>query len=88
MIFVQNDQYVELEQVIAEIRAGAATLNFKEKVRKHVYSKFEGEMHWSVDVYHATEYTYGNVHLQPKTVHLWILAVDTYRDSIVYFFSS
>lgn len=85
LILVQNDQYVESEQVIAEIRAGAATLNFKEKVRKHIYSESEGEMHWSTDVYHAPEYTYGNVHLLPKTSHLWILAVGTCRYSIVSF---
>nr|YP_009861280.1 RNA polymerase beta'' subunit [Stylochaeton bogneri]QIU82970.1 RNA polymerase beta'' subunit [Stylochaeton bogneri] len=85
LIFVQNDQYVESEQVIAEIRAGTSTLNFKEKVRKHIYSESEGEMHWSTDVYHAPEYTYGNVHLLPKTSHLWILAVDTCRSSIVCF---
>ena len=34
-------------------------------------------MYWSADVYHASEYTYGNVHLQLKTNHLWILAVGT-----------
>nr|YP_010722918.1 RNA polymerase beta'' subunit [Anthurium andraeanum]WDW20923.1 RNA polymerase beta'' subunit [Anthurium andraeanum] len=85
LILVQNDQYVESEQVIAEIRAGASTLNFKEKVRKHIYSESEGEMHWSTDVYHAPEYTYGNVHLLPKTSHLWILAVGTCRSSIVCF---
>nr|YP_004769620.1 RNA polymerase beta' subunit [Spirodela polyrhiza]QHB79351.1 RNA polymerase beta' subunit [Spirodela polyrhiza] len=85
LILVQNDQYVESEQVIAEIRAGASTLNFKEKVRKHIYSESEGEMHWSTDVYHAPEYTYGNVHLLPKTSHLWILAVGTCRYSIVSF---
>ncbi|KAK9661137.1 hypothetical protein RND81_O151700 [Saponaria officinalis] len=55
-ILVQNDQYVESEQVIAEIRAGTSTLNFKEKVRKHIYSDSEGEMHWSTDVYHASEF--------------------------------
>ena len=85
LIFVQNDQYVESEQVIAEIRAGAATLNFKEKVRKHIYSESEGEMHWSTDVYHAPEYTYGNVHLLPKTSHLWILAVGRCRYNILSF---
>nr|QHN54933.1 RNA polymerase beta'' subunit [Anchomanes hookeri] len=85
LILVQNDQYVESEQVIAEIRAGTSTLNFKEKVRKHIYSESEGEMHWSTDVYHAPEYTYGNVHLLPKTSHLWILAVGTCRSSIVCF---
>nr|YP_009554133.1 RpoC2 [Adenophora triphylla]YP_009906261.1 RNA polymerase beta'' subunit [Oenanthe javanica]QBA55607.1 RpoC2 [Adenophora triphylla]QLH93037.1 RNA polymerase beta'' subunit [Oenanthe javanica]QUL61537.1 RNA polymerase beta'' subunit [Oenanthe javanica] len=72
-LLVQNDQYVESEQVIAEIRAGTSTLNFKEKVRKHIYSDSEGEMHWNTDVYHAPEFTYGNVHLLPKTSHLWIL---------------
>ncbi|BBN69989.1 hypothetical protein Prudu_1320S000200, partial [Prunus dulcis] len=41
LILVQNDQYVESEQVIAEIRAGAYTLNFKERVRKHIYSDSE-----------------------------------------------
>ncbi|KAI3834096.1 hypothetical protein MKX03_024707 [Papaver bracteatum] len=67
-LLVQNDQYVESEQVIAEIRAGTSTFNFKERVRKHIYSDLEGEMHWSTDVYHAPEYTYGNVHLLPKTI--------------------
>nr|YP_009241906.1 RNA polymerase beta' subunit [Sagittaria lichuanensis]AMQ13480.1 RNA polymerase beta' subunit [Sagittaria lichuanensis]UDZ61187.1 RNA polymerase beta subunit [Sagittaria lichuanensis] len=85
LIFVQNDQYVESEQVIAEIRTRVSTLNLKERVRKHIYSESEGEMHWSTNVYHAPEYTYGNVHLLPKTGHLWILAVSTRRSSLVSF---
>nr|YP_009500563.1 RNA polymerase b''-subunit [Plagiorhegma dubium]AWT58282.1 RNA polymerase b''-subunit [Plagiorhegma dubium]QBZ77630.1 RNA polymerase beta'' subunit [Plagiorhegma dubium] len=84
-LLVQNDQYVESEQVIAEIRAGTSTLNFKERVRKHIYSDSEGEIHWSTAVYHAPEYTYGNVHLLPKTSHLWILFGGPYRSSIVSF---
>nr|YP_009580599.1 RNA polymerase beta' subunit [Anemonopsis macrophylla]QBK48240.1 RNA polymerase beta' subunit [Anemonopsis macrophylla] len=84
-ILVKNDQYVESEQVIAEIRAEASTFNFKERVRKHIYSDSEGEMHWSTAVYHAPEYTYGNVHLLPKTSHLWILSGVPYRSSIVPF---
>nr|QFQ33675.1 RNA polymerase beta' subunit-2 [Oreocharis mileensis] len=82
-LLVQNDQYVESEQVIAEIRAGTSTLNFKEKVRKHIYSDSDGEMHWSTDVYHAPEFTYGNVHLLPKTSHLWILLGGPCRSSLV-----
>ncbi|WMV46328.1 hypothetical protein MTR67_039713 [Solanum verrucosum] len=58
LLLVQNDQYVESEQVIADIRAGISTLNFKEKVRKHIYSDSGGEMHWSTNVYHAPEFTY------------------------------
>nr|AYP33315.1 RNA polymerase beta' subunit [Halopegia azurea] len=85
LILVQNDQYVESEQVIAEIRAGTSTFHFKEKVRKHIYSESEGEMHWSTDVHHAPEYTYGNVHLLSKTSHLWILAGGPCGSSIVSF---
>nr|QVL24871.1 RNA polymerase beta'' subunit [Elsholtzia densa] len=82
-LLVQNDQYVESEQVIAEIRAGTSTLNFKEKVRKHIYSDSDGEMHWSTDVYHAPEFTYGNIHLLPKTSHLWILLGEPRKSSLV-----
>ncbi|CAI9119108.1 RNA polymerase subunit beta' (plastid) [Oldenlandia corymbosa var. corymbosa] len=82
-LLIKNDQYVESEQVIAEIRAGTSTLNFKEKVRKHIYSDSDGEMHWSTDVYHAPEFTYGNVHLLPKTSHLWILLGGPCRSSLV-----
>nr|QHE65492.1 RNA polymerase beta'' subunit [Peganum harmala]QSX42965.1 RNA polymerase beta'' subunit [Peganum harmala]QWC55024.1 RNA polymerase beta'' subunit [Peganum nigellastrum] len=84
-LLVQNGQYVESEQVIAEIRAGTYTLNFKEKVRKHIYSDSEGEMHWSTDVYHAPEFTYSNVHLLPKTSHLWILSGGSCRSSLLSF---
>nr|ATV97552.1 RNA polymerase beta subunit [Lecythis minor] len=84
-LLVQNDQYVESEQVIAEIRAGTSTFNFKEKVQKHIYSDSEGEMHWSTDVYHAPEFTYGNVHLLPKTSHLWILSGGPCRSSLASF---
>nr|QTI91325.1 RNA polymerase beta'' subunit [Ferocactus latispinus] len=84
-LLVQNNQYVESEQVIAEIRAGASTLNLKERVRKHIYSDSEGEMHWSTDVYHVPEFTYSNVHLLPKTSRLWILSGRPYRSSVITF---
>nr|YP_009556573.1 RNA polymerase beta subunit [Drosophyllum lusitanicum]QBC67514.1 RNA polymerase beta subunit [Drosophyllum lusitanicum]QBC72920.1 RNA polymerase beta subunit [Drosophyllum lusitanicum]QBE87480.1 RNA polymerase beta' subunit [Drosophyllum lusitanicum] len=84
-LLVQNDQYVEAEQVIAEIRAGASTFHFKEMVRKHIYSESKGEMHWSTNVYHAPEFTYGNVHLLPKTSHLWILSGRPHRSSVALF---
>nr|YP_009749430.1 RNA polymerase beta'' subunit [Habenaria chejuensis]QII91517.1 RNA polymerase beta'' subunit [Habenaria chejuensis] len=85
LILVQNDQYVESEQVIAEIRAVKSTFHFKESVRKHIYSESEGEMHWSTDGYHVPKYPYSNVHLLPKTSHLWILAGGLCRSNIVSF---
>nr|YP_010552090.1 RNA polymerase beta'' subunit [Sonerila annamica]UTM94995.1 RNA polymerase beta'' subunit [Sonerila annamica] len=84
-LLVQNNQYVEAEQVIAEIREVPYTLNLKERVRKHIYSDSEGEMHWSNDVYHAPTFTYSNVHLLPKTSHLWILSGGSWRSSAVPF---
>nr|YP_009504888.1 RpoC2 [Senna occidentalis]AWW14006.1 RpoC2 [Senna occidentalis] len=84
-LLVQNNQYIESEQVIAEIRAGTYTLNFKERVRKHIYSDSEGEMHWSTDVYHAPEFTYSNVHILPKTSHLWILSGKSCRSGAISF---
>nr|YP_010694187.1 RNA polymerase beta'' subunit [Impatiens morsei]WCD66880.1 RNA polymerase beta'' subunit [Impatiens morsei] len=84
-LLVQNDQYVESEQVIAEIRAGTCTLNFKEKVRKHIYSESEGEMHWSTSVCHPPEFTYYTIHLLPKTSHLWILSGRSCRSSLAPF---
>nr|YP_009994331.1 RNA polymerase beta'' subunit [Cuscuta nitida]QNP08408.1 RNA polymerase beta'' subunit [Cuscuta nitida] len=82
-LLVQNDQSVESEQVIAEICVGTSTLNLKEKVRKHISSDSDGEMHWSTDVYHAPEFTYGNVHLLSKTNHLWILLGEPCHSSLV-----
>nr|YP_010382264.1 RNA polymerase beta'' subunit [Geranium koreanum]UED15770.1 RNA polymerase beta'' subunit [Geranium koreanum] len=84
-LLVQNEQYVESEQVIAEIRAGTPTFAFKDRVRKHIYSDSEGEMHWSTDVYHAPEFPYSNVHLLPKTSHLWILLGDLCRSGLALF---
>nr|YP_010567141.1 RNA polymerase beta'' subunit [Vallisneria denseserrulata x Vallisneria spiralis]UZC33369.1 RNA polymerase beta'' subunit [Vallisneria denseserrulata x Vallisneria spiralis] len=85
LIFVQNDQYVESEQVIAEIRAGTPPL--KEWVQKHIYSESEGEMHWNQNVNHVPKERMSNVHLSSKTSHLWILVVDTCRSSRVLSFS-
>lgn len=84
-LLVQNDQYIKSEQVIAEIRAGTYTFNLKEKVRKHIYSDSEGEMHWSTDVYHASEFLYSNVHILPKTSHLWILSGKSCRSDTIHF---
>nr|YP_008994510.1 RNA polymerase beta' subunit [Hypseocharis bilobata]AGV02938.1 RNA polymerase beta' subunit [Hypseocharis bilobata]AKF43121.1 RNA polymerase beta'' subunit [Hypseocharis bilobata] len=84
-LLVQNDQYVESEQVIAEIRAGTSTFHVQDRVRKHIYSDSEGEMHWSTDVYHAPQFPYSNVHLLPKTSHLWLLSGGLCKSSPVLF---
>ncbi|KAH0851888.1 hypothetical protein HID58_094409, partial [Brassica napus] len=54
------------------------------RVRKYIYSDSEGEMHWSTDVSHAPEFTYSNVHLLPKTSHLWILSGGSCGSSLIF----
>ena len=83
LLLVQNDQYVESEQIIAEVRA--RTSSFKEKVRKNIYSDLEGEMHWSTNVCHAPEYVHGNVHSILRTGYLWILSGGIYGSRVVPF---
>jgi len=85
LILVQSDQYVESEQVIAEIRTGMSTFPFKETVEKHIFSESGGELHWSTDVYHTPKYENSNVHLLPKTSHLWVLAGSPCRSDRVSF---
>nr|YP_010033293.1 RNA polymerase beta'' subunit [Diplophyllum taxifolium]QOW40215.1 RNA polymerase beta'' subunit [Diplophyllum taxifolium] len=77
LLLVQNNQYVESKQVIAEIRA--KILPFKEKVRKYIYSNLEGEMFWNTKVRHASEYIHGNIHSIIKTSHIWILSGKSYN---------
>ncbi|CAN4106435.1 unnamed protein product [Withania somnifera] len=68
LLLVQNDQYVESN---------------KESLKTYLFDS-DGEMHRSTDVYHAPEFTYGNVHLLPKTSHLWILLGGPCGSGLVY----
>ncbi|KAJ8435772.1 hypothetical protein Cgig2_019191 [Carnegiea gigantea] len=70
-IEIQNNQYVEFDQVIAEICVGTSTKNLKERARKHIDSDSEGVMHWSTDVYHAPEFTYIQKAVQIQCSHLF-----------------
>nr|YP_009701070.1 RNA polymerase beta' subunit [Parasitaxus usta]QEQ14275.1 RNA polymerase beta' subunit [Parasitaxus usta] len=82
LLLVRNDQYVESEQVIAEVRA--ITSPFKETVKKHIYSDLKGEMHWSTHVCHAP-INDSNVHFIRKTTHFWILSGGMYGSVVVPF---
>nr|QYB22482.1 RNA polymerase beta'' subunit [Sequoiadendron giganteum]BBN66890.1 RNA polymerase beta subunit-2 [Sequoiadendron giganteum] len=76
LLFIQNNQLVESEQVIAEVRA--KRFPFKEKVEKHIYSGLTGEMHRSIPM--------SNLIL--KTTHLWVLSGGIYESVVVPFSSS
>jgi DNA-directed RNA polymerase subunit beta' len=78
LLLVQNNQYVESKQVIAEIRA--KILPFKEKIQKYIYSDLEGEMYWNKRVGHASEYIHSNIHPMLKTSHIWILSGKSFNE--------
>nr|YP_008082112.1 RNA polymerase beta subunit-2 [Cunninghamia lanceolata]AGL10958.1 RNA polymerase beta subunit-2 [Cunninghamia lanceolata]BCK52147.1 RNA polymerase beta subunit-2 [Cunninghamia lanceolata var. konishii] len=75
LLFIQNNQLVESEQVIAEVRAKKPP--FKEKVEKYIYSGLTGEMHRSLPM--------SNFIL--KTTHLWVLSGNIYESVVVPFSS-
>nr|YP_009671213.1 RNA polymerase beta'''' subunit [Passiflora filipes]QCX30481.1 RNA polymerase beta'''' subunit [Passiflora filipes] len=85
ILLVQNDQYVQSEQVIAEVHRETSPFHFEDRVRKYIYSYSEGEMHWSTGVYHTSESRYSNVHFLRKTSHFWILSGDSGSSSTVPF---
>nr|BCB64820.1 RNA polymerase beta subunit-2 [Chamaecyparis obtusa var. obtusa]BCB64903.1 RNA polymerase beta subunit-2 [Chamaecyparis obtusa var. obtusa]BCB65069.1 RNA polymerase beta subunit-2 [Chamaecyparis obtusa var. obtusa]BCB65152.1 RNA polymerase beta subunit-2 [Chamaecyparis obtusa var. obtusa]BCB65235.1 RNA polymerase beta subunit-2 [Chamaecyparis obtusa var. obtusa] len=70
LLFIQNNQLVESEQVIAEIRAKKPP--FKEKVKKYIYSGLTGEIHWNIPI---------QSHLIDKTTHLWVLSGGIYESA-------
>nr|YP_009670515.1 RNA polymerase beta'''' subunit [Passiflora suberosa]QCX29782.1 RNA polymerase beta'''' subunit [Passiflora suberosa] len=74
ILFVQNDQYVQSDQAIAEIYEETSPFNLEDGALKSVYSYLEGEMHWSTGVYHKPERKYSNAHLLTKTSNFWILS--------------
>nr|BBF91245.1 RNA polymerase beta subunit-2 [Saxegothaea conspicua] len=82
LLLVQNDQYVESEQVIAEARA--RTSPFKETVQKHIYSDLKGEMHWSTHVRHVP-INDSNVNFILNTTHFWILSGGMYGSVVASF---
>nr|YP_009670788.1 RNA polymerase beta'''' subunit [Passiflora rufa]QCX30061.1 RNA polymerase beta'''' subunit [Passiflora rufa] len=85
ILLVQNDQYVESEQMIAEVHEGTSPFNIKDRVRKYIYSHSEGEMHWSTGVYHRSQFRYSNIHFLTKTSHLWVLSGGSGSSSTVPF---
>nr|YP_009670607.1 RNA polymerase beta'''' subunit [Passiflora lutea]QCX29874.1 RNA polymerase beta'''' subunit [Passiflora lutea] len=85
ILLVQNDQYVQSEQVIAEVHRGTSPFHFEDRVRKYIYSYSDGEMHWNTGVYHTSESRYSNVHFLRKTSHFWILSGGSGSSSTVPF---
>jgi DNA-directed RNA polymerase subunit beta' len=72
LLLIQNNQYVESNQVIAEIRAKASPP--KEKICKYIYSDLNGEIFWVTGVRHTSEYIHSYIHPILRTCHVWVLS--------------
>lgn len=86
LILIQNNQYIESKQIIAEVRTAKSPV--KETVEKNVYSSLTGELHWSTIVCHSSEEKKSNIHTVLNTGHLWILSgiIHEFNDKPFYFY--
>nr|YP_009690824.1 RNA polymerase beta'' subunit [Oleandra articulata]QEG57604.1 RNA polymerase beta'' subunit [Oleandra articulata] len=53
LLMIRNGQYVEAQQIIAEVRAKEFPL--KERIQKAIYPNLKGEIHWSKFVWHVRD---------------------------------
>nr|YP_009490474.1 RNA polymerase beta'' subunit [Cibotium barometz]YP_010878713.1 RNA polymerase beta'' subunit [Cibotium cumingii]AWH62692.1 RNA polymerase beta'' subunit [Cibotium barometz]WHE37906.1 RNA polymerase beta'' subunit [Cibotium barometz]WHE37993.1 RNA polymerase beta'' subunit [Cibotium barometz]WHE38081.1 RNA polymerase beta'' subunit [Cibotium barometz]WHE38603.1 RNA polymerase beta'' subunit [Cibotium cumingii] len=72
LLMIRNDQYVESQQIIAEVRAKEFPL--KERIQKSIYPNIEGETHWSRFVWHLSDCIDNPIRVVRETGHIWILS--------------
>nr|YP_010395670.1 RNA polymerase beta'' subunit [Cyathea lepifera]UQJ73745.1 RNA polymerase beta'' subunit [Cyathea lepifera] len=72
LLMIRNDQYVESQQIIAEVRAKEFPL--KERIQKSIYPNIEGETHWSRFVWHISDCIDNPIRVVRETGHIWILS--------------
>nr|YP_010463796.1 RNA polymerase beta'' subunit [Anemia phyllitidis]UUL71063.1 RNA polymerase beta'' subunit [Anemia phyllitidis] len=78
LLMIRNNQYVESQQIIAEVRAKEFPL--KERIQKSIYPNLEGEMHWSRLVCHSHKRVNETIHVVRDTGHIRIFS-GTFNDS-------
>nr|YP_010981797.1 RNA polymerase beta'' subunit [Lygodium flexuosum]UYS92448.1 RNA polymerase beta'' subunit [Lygodium flexuosum] len=72
LLMIQNDQYVESQQIIAEVRTREFPL--KERILKSIYPNLEGEIHWSRLVRHSQNRMGDTVRIVCDAGHAWVLS--------------
>nr|YP_010444729.1 RNA polymerase beta'' subunit [Schizaea fistulosa]UTJ90223.1 RNA polymerase beta'' subunit [Schizaea fistulosa] len=72
LVMIRNNQYVESQQIIAEVRAKEFPL--KERIQKPIYSNLEGETHWSRLVCNSHKQMNEILHVVRDTGHIWIIS--------------
>nr|YP_010451497.1 RNA polymerase beta'' subunit [Schizaea pusilla]UTV01472.1 RNA polymerase beta'' subunit [Schizaea pusilla] len=72
LVMIRNNQYVESQQIIAEVRAKEFPL--KERIQKSIYPNLEGEIHRSRLVCHSQKRVSETIHVARDTGHIRILS--------------
>nr|QKV47426.1 RNA polymerase beta'' subunit [Platycerium bifurcatum] len=72
LLMIRNGQYVEAQQIIAEVRAKEFPL--KERIQKAIYPNLNGEIHWSKFVWHVRDCINNPIRVVRDAGHIWILS--------------
>nr|YP_009425625.1 RNA polymerase beta'' subunit [Christella appendiculata]ASU94300.1 RNA polymerase beta'' subunit [Christella appendiculata] len=78
LLMIRNGQYVEAQQIVAEVRAKEFPL--KERIQKAIYPNLKGEIHWSKFLWHVRDYIDNPIRVVREAGHIWILS-GAYSDS-------
>nr|YP_009425449.1 RNA polymerase beta'' subunit [Austroblechnum melanocaulon]ASU94124.1 RNA polymerase beta'' subunit [Austroblechnum melanocaulon] len=69
---IRNGQYVEAQQIVAEVRA--KEFPPKERIQKAIYPNLKGEIHWSKFVWHVRDCMESPTRVVREAGHIWILS--------------
>nr|YP_009548395.1 RNA polymerase beta'' subunit [Pityrogramma trifoliata]AYW15216.1 RNA polymerase beta'' subunit [Pityrogramma trifoliata] len=72
LLMIRNGQYVESQQIIAEVRA--KEFPPKERTQKPIFPNLKGEIHWSKFIWHVRDSIYNSACLVQEASHIWILS--------------
>nr|YP_009548916.1 RNA polymerase beta'' subunit [Myriopteris scabra]AYW15891.1 RNA polymerase beta'' subunit [Myriopteris scabra] len=72
LLMIRNGQYVESQQIIAEVRA--KEFPPKERIQKPIYPNSRGEIYWSKFVWHVRDSICNTARLIQEASHIWILS--------------
>nr|AYB71630.1 RNA polymerase beta'' subunit [Deparia lancea] len=78
LLMIRNGQYVEAQQIIAEVRAKEFPL--KERIQKAIYPNLKGEIHWSKFAWHVRDCIDNPIRVVREAGHIRILS-GAYSDS-------
>lgn len=72
LLMIKNGQYIESQQIIAEVRA--KEFPPKERIQKPIYPNLKGEIHWSKFVWHVRNSICNTTRFVREASHIWILS--------------